>query len=192
MNRNIELKAVCEDLSAAEVMAKKLSAEFAGVEAQCDTSFRTTCGRLKLRHRTLGAGVNAPGAGHWELISYHRPDACAPRASNYTLIRVADGPELLELLGEGLGVLIEVRKRRRVYLHDRVRIHLDEVEELGSFLEFEALVGSTCDDASARVKLDRLIGQFEILPEQLVDVSYSDLLLSASNSSMMDSNLSRS
>ena len=165
MNRNIELKAVCDDLAAAEMMAKKLPAEFAGMEVQCDTYFRTTCGRLKLRHRTLGTGVNGPGARHWELISYHRPDACAPRASHYTLIRVVDGPDLRELLGKGLGVLIEVRKRRRIYLYDRVRIHLDEVEELGSFLEFEALVGSTCDDASARVKIDRLIGHFEILPE---------------------------
>jgi len=86
---------------------------------------------------------------------------------------------------------VEVRKRRAIYLHDDVRIHLDQVEGLGGFIEFEALVTESCDDASARAKLERLEKACQFRPEQLVEVSYSDLLLSANSSSMSDSNLAR-
>ena len=98
----------------------------------------------------------------------------------------------LGLLADGLGILTEAHKRRTVYLWQNVRIHLDEVEQLGSFIELEAIVDDSCGETSARAKIDHLCKALEILPDQLIDVSYSDLLLSAKSSSMSDSNLARS
>ncbi len=191
MNRNIEIKARCDCLDRAEAVARELAGDCTGVEQQCDTYFRTSTGRLKLRHRLMLDSAGAAPAEEWELIWYDRPNTAQAKGSNYKLIRVIDGPDLRQLLIGGLGIAVEVRKQRAVYLHDDVRIHLDQVDELGSFIEFEALVTESCDDASAGAKLERLEEAFRIHPEQLVEVSYSDLLLSASNSSMSDSNLAR-
>ena len=191
VNRNIEIKARCDCLDRAEAVARELAGDCAGVEEQCDTYFRTSWGRLKLRHRLIVEPSDPALAEQWELIWYDRPDTTHAKGSNYRLIRVIDGADLRQLLIGGLGITVEVRKRRALYLYDEVRIHLDEVEALGSFIEFEAIVTESCDDASARAKLERLEEAFQIRPEQLVDVSYSDLLLSANSSSMSDSNLVR-
>ena len=63
-----------------------------------------------------------------------------------------------------------VEKRRRLLLWEGVRIHLDEVEGLGSFLELEAT------DADP-TKVDRLRAELDIPDERLIAGSYSDLLL---------------
>ena len=104
------------------------------------------------------------------------------KGSDYHLIHVIDGAELRQLLADGLGILVEVHKHRTVFLWRNVRIHLDEVERLGSFIELEAIVDESCDEASARAKIDQLCKVLAILPDQLIDVSYSDLLLSAKSS----------
>lgn len=185
MNRNIEIKAACDDLDRVRAAVQEMSARPAGIEEQCDTYFRTAHGRLKLRRRLLNIEGDGPGVGHerFELIWYQRPDTITAKGSNYHLIHVIDGAELRRLLADGLGVLAEVHKRRTVYLWRNVRIHLDEVERLGSFVELEAIVDESCDEASARTKIDHLCKALEILPDQLIDVSYSDLLLSANSSS---------
>ena len=194
MNRNIEIKAVCHDLDRIRTAAQKLSARLAGIEEQCDTYFRTSHGRLKLRRRRLNLEGDGPGAGdeHFELIWYQRPDTITAKGSNYHVIHVIDGAELRRLLADGLGVLAEVHKRRTVYLWRNVRIHLDEVERLGSFVELEAIVDESCDEPSARTKIDHLCEALDIQPDRFVDVSYSDLLLSANSSSTKDSKRARS
>ncbi len=192
MNRNIEIKAVCNDLDWVRTVARELSARLAGVEAQCDTYFRTARGRLKLRRRLLNTQEDGTGDEQFELIWYQRPDTTKAKGSDYHLIRVVDGAELRQLLADGLGILVEVHKRRIVYLWRKVRIHLDEVKHLGSFVELEAIVDESCDETSARAKIEHLCEALKILPDHLIDVSYSDLLLSAKSSSMSDSNLARS
>jgi adenylate cyclase class IV len=57
-----------------------------------------------------------------------------------------------------------------------VRIHLDRVQGLGSFLEFEAIVGPD-GDAAARGRLDRLARAFGVTAETILRASYGDLVL---------------
>ena len=58
-----------------------------------------------------------------------------------------------------------------------VRIHLDEVEDLGSFVEFEAVLPEAGDLATARDKVARLRASLGIDDDALVSVGYADLLL---------------
>ncbi len=192
MNRNIEIKAVCDDLDRVRAAAQELSARLTGIEEQCDTYFRTARGRLKLRRRLLHIDGEGTGDEHFELIWYQRPDTTAAKGSNYHLIRVIDGAELRQLLADGMGILVEIHKRRTVFLWRSVRIHLDEVERLGSFIELEAIIDESCDEASARAKIEHLCETLEILPDQLIDVSYSDLLLTANSSATRESHRARS
>jgi predicted adenylyl cyclase CyaB len=91
-------------------------------------------------------------------------------------VEIAAGEPLEQALTAALGTWIVVRKRREVFLHYNVRIHLDEVESLGSFLEFEAVLGPDADAALSQNRLDFLTREFGLTDETLLDRSYSDLL----------------
>jgi predicted adenylyl cyclase CyaB len=171
MARNIELKARCPNPDAAHAIARTLGPAPPSIERQHDTYFTSARGRLKLRQRWL-----ADCAGRAQLIWYERADAAQARASDYTLVELPDHQRLRQLLASALGVAVEVRKERAVYLHDNVRIHLDLVSGLGSFIELEAIVDAACSDAEAHAKVDRLRAVFGITADRIVTRSYADLL----------------
>lgn len=174
MSRNVELKVRLQDLAAAEAVARGLGAELHSIERQHDTYFRVSSGRLKLRQRWLGDQAQPS-----ELIFYHRPDQADARLSDYTLLKVGSGEELRALLAAALGIGVEVIKSRTVYLHDNVRIHLDRVDGLGSFLEFEAIVDDTCTEDAADAKVTRLRQAFALRDDHVIGGSYSDLFAAA-------------
>jgi len=170
---NLEIKARCLDLAAARAVALRLGAEPALDEEQRDTYFATARGRLKLRETSSGRA---------ELIPYLRPDRPGVRRSDYRVIEVRDGEGTRVLLGEILGVVRTVRKRREVLFWRNVRIHLDRVEGLGSFLELEAVFdGSPGAEALQRDALDRLLAELGIAPDACLAGSYESLLGAASS-----------
>ena len=97
------------------------------------------------------------------------------------LAPVSPAEPLAEALEYALGPpTVVVLKRRRLFVWEGVRIHLDDVEDLGTFIEFEAVVesGSGADAiAAAREKVARLRAELEIEDDDLVAVGYADLLL---------------
>jgi predicted adenylyl cyclase CyaB len=168
MSRNIELKARLADLDAARRVAQRIATSSGGTLHQIDTYFHVPVGRLKLREI---AGERA------ELIAYHRANSPAARASDYTIVPVPDAGTLTQALAAVLGIRTVVRKVRELWFYQNVRIHLDQVRELGTFLEFEAVLSDGKDDASGRAQLDWLCGHFGIDSRDIVPQSYSDLLL---------------
>ena len=166
--RNIELKARCADLVAARAAAERIGARFQATLNQIDTYFHVPHGRLKLRE--IDGGVRA------ELIGYDRPDDIAARASDYRVVRVTDAADLKASLAAALGVRGEVRKRRDLFLWRNVRIHLDRVEGLGSFIEFEAVVSAHDDEPRSRQNLQQLAEALRISDDDRIALSYSDLL----------------
>jgi len=172
--RNVELKARDPDPARTLERALALGADDRGEIAQRDTYFVGARGRLKLREQETG------GTPLWdELIEYSRADSTDPRTSTYRRVPVADAAPLLEALDAAYGTLGTVTKRRRLLLWDEVRIHLDEVEGLGSFLELEAEAEEGSDLSAEREKVERLREELGIEDENLVATSYSDLVLGA-------------
>jgi homotetrameric cytidine deaminase len=168
--RNIELKARDADPARTLERALALGSEDRGAIEQRDTYFTPARGRLKLREQ-------APGGA--ELIAYERSDAREPQLSAYRIAPVGDPEPLREALGAALGTLVVVVKRRRLLLWEDVRIHLDEVEGLGSHLELEAVAAPDSDLEPERRKLERLRAELRIDDAALIEGSYSDLLLDA-------------
>jgi adenylate cyclase class 2 len=166
LKRNIELKARCVDLERARRAAESLGATFSGILDQCDTYFAAPHGRLKLRET---AGLPA------ELIWYERPNDVESRASDYRLVRVDDARGLRDALTAALGGREVVRKRRELWLWENVRIHLDAVEGLGTFVEFEAVMTDGDDDAAGHAKLAKLRAALGIGEGDLIASSYADL-----------------
>jgi len=165
--RNIELKARLTDLAAARETARSIATKEIGLQVQTDTYFHCPNGRLKLRQIE-----HAPA----HLVWYARPDTEGPKASDYRLVPVANPETLKAALSDEYGIWCVVRKHREIFLYHNVRIHLDEVEGLGTFLEFEAVLGGDVDDRQGHAQLAELRRQFSISDTDLLAVSYSDLL----------------
>jgi len=167
MARNVEIKARVPNLSV--VRAKALSLEPASVEliGQIDTFFSVPRGRLKIREFGDGSG---------ELISYERPDRVGPKESVYVRVSVDDPRSLVEALSCVLSVRGQVRKRREVFVVGRTRIHLDEVEGLGSFVELEVVLRDDDRLQSGEQEAERLMEALGISPSDLVVEAYIDML----------------
>jgi adenylate cyclase class 2 len=146
-----------------------IGAEPQGVLIQRDTYFRARHGRLKLREEE---GARA------HLIAYERPDRSGQRESRYRIVTVEKAGEIKATLAIALGVEAVVAKDRRLFIWEGVRIHLDRVDRLGHFVEFEAPTNSKGTDTSgAEARVESLRRALEIEPGALVAGSYCDLVL---------------
>lgn len=166
--RNIELKARIASVEALRPIAERLATTTLAAERQTDTYFAGARGRLKLRERE---GLPA------QLVWYERADSAQAKPSDYLLVDAPDAAALKQALVAAYGVLVEVDKRREIYLRDNVRIHLDRVAGLGDFLEFEAVLGVGEADADGYRQLAELAAEFGVEPGHCIATSYSDLLL---------------
>jgi homotetrameric cytidine deaminase len=169
--RNVEIKAVDPDPARTLDRALALGAEDHGELVQRDTYFRVANGRLKLREE------EPRGEAH--LIAYERADEGQARLSSYRLVAVADPEALRTALAGTVGVRVVVDKRRRLLLYENVRIHLDEVAGLGSFVELEAMAPPDSDLAREHEQVARLRDELGIADESLRERSYADLLTPA-------------
>jgi homotetrameric cytidine deaminase len=166
-HRNVELKARDADPSRTLSRALALGAADHGELRQRDTYFAVRHGRLKLREEEPGGA---------RLIGYARPDGVQARTSAYRLVETSDAEGLRETLAAALGVRVVVAKRRRLLLWENVRIHLDEVDDLGSFLELEAVAAEGSDLAREHGLVARLRDELDVADDALVATGYADLL----------------
>ncbi len=165
--QNVELKAVCRNLDLARQHIRELGGKFLEKLRQRDVYFDLPGGRLKLRLTTDKQA---------QLIYYRRPDSRDPETSDY-YIYFSHNPDSLEkLLKMAFQVRGVVEKTREVYLIDNVRVHLDAVQGLGTFLEFEAVISPGYEVSRERQKLLDYQRRFGIKPEDVVAASYIDLL----------------
>lgn len=165
---NIEIKAQCSHPDRIKAILNEKGARFVGTDHQVDTYYKVPEGRLKLRQGNI---ENA-------LIYYIRGNQAGPKTSHIKLFKTTSGEELQDLLTTALGVLTLVDKSREIYFIKNVKFHIDQVQGLGSFVEIEAIDDSgTYSLEELQYQCDRYLELFEIQPNQLVAVSYSDLLL---------------
>ena len=167
MARNVETKARIADLDAARRTAEGAGARFVWADTQVDRYYQIDGGR-RVKLRTCD---RAPA----ELIEYSRPEQHGVRTSEYTVSPVRDAEAERCLVPKG-PPLVVVRKRRELWLVDNVRIHLDQVDGLGTFLELEAVVDAAHDEPTCRAQAERLLATFGLGEGDCLRASYSDLL----------------
>ncbi len=169
--KNIEIKARVDSLDNSldglAERARTLGFYFSETLEQEDIYFSVPRGRLKLR-----LIPSRPG----QLIFYERPDTAGPKESIYEIVQVEEGRKLAVLLGTTLGVRGKVLKTRQVFLRGNVRLHLDQVEDAGSFIELEAVVHEHDTEERAAKEVDNLLSYLGVPPTALMRESYIDLL----------------
>ncbi len=167
MATNIEIKARVEDLEKLKARVEELSDTPVTVIPQEDTFFHTARGRLKLR-------VLAPDDG--QLVYYRRQDVSGPKRSDYLISSTVDPESLKKVLASSLGIRGIVRKERLLYMVGNTRIHLDQVEGLGSFLELEVVLCPGQSEEEGQEIAAQLMAKLGIQDADLVDVAYIDLI----------------
>lgn len=170
MPSNIEIKAHVRDFDAIRRRAEKLSNTPVEVIPQVDTFFNTPHGRLKLR-------VLAEDKG--QLIYYTRPDQEGPKRSDYHLSLTSDPENLERVLKLAYGIRGIVRKTRYLYIVDQTRVHLDDVEGLGQFMELEVVMQAGQSDAEGQLIAEGLMSALGVERRDLLEGAYMDLLESS-------------
>lgn len=186
--RNVELKARVADPQTVIDTAQRLATSPAQRMRQVDSYFNGSHGRLKLREIwTVEQAAEAKGLSELEtqphrveLIWYDRADSTGPKTSRYIQAPVTSPPQVLkQALTHALGLRAVVDKLRTVWFWHNVRIHLDDVARLGTFLEFEAVLPEDAGTVEGERQVATLMNEFRLRPQDLVSVSYIDLILQA-------------
>ncbi|RMG35729.1 MAG: CYTH domain-containing protein [Methanobacteriota archaeon] len=165
---NIEMKWKLEDPVGLRGLLRQMdSIQSQYRHQQEDVYFQIPEGRLKLRLEDEKTPC---------LIQYDRPDEASPRVSEYSL-RWLEQPEEVNQLFQTYQTITRVVKWRELYLFRNVRIHLDEVMELGWFAEFESVISDEYPPEVAKQNFEELYHQLSPYLGEPQSVSYLDLIL---------------
>jgi len=167
MPRNVEIKARVHHPETLRSTVEKMADGPPQWLSQEDTFFRCQDGRLKLRRFSDGSS---------ELIFYQRLDSSGPAESRFSKSPVNEPITLLTVLCDALGSAGIVRKLRELFRVGQTRVHLDEVEELGHFVELEVVLSDDQSVADGEAIARKLMTTLKISDDDLIDVAYIDLL----------------
>ena len=167
MPTNIEIKARIRDFADLKRRAEAISDSHLEVIPQEDTFLVTPKGRLKLR-------ILAPDRA--QLVYYERPDWDGPKRSDYFIFNTNDPENLKTALSLALGIRGVVRKTRYLYMVGQTRVHLDDVEGLGQFMELEVVLRDGQSDDEGQAVANDLMKKLGIEPTDLIEGAYMDLL----------------
>ena len=162
----IEIKARVDSLDPIREKIESMGTVIQGTYLQTDTYFSTVSDRLKMRE--------VEGEPTAMLIYYDREDIPDPKQSDILIVETEEPETLKAILGRSIGVKVIVEKTREIYQHQGTQVHLDMVEGLGTFIEFERPITDLLED---RKVLEALMEELNIKTEDLITVSYSDLKL---------------
>ena len=167
MPSNIEIKARVRDFDEIRESVERLSDTPLQIIHQEDTFFNTEKGRLKLR-------VLAPDRA--QLIYYLRSDQEGPKRSDYHIFETPDPENLKRVLELAYGIRGVVKKTRYLYLVRQTRIHLDDVNGLGQFMELEVVLKDGQSNTEGEEIAERLMTSLGVERSDLIEGAYMDML----------------
>ncbi len=166
--KNFEFKAKIDEIEKYENKLLTLNPKFQGLDHQIDTYFNAKQGRLKLREGNIENS----------LINYDRENVTGSKESQIILYQHEPNVALKNILTRQLGIKIIVDKKRKIYFIENVKFHFDIVENLGTFMEVEAIdKNEEFTIAELKEQCDKYYRFFELTEENIIDKSYSDLII---------------
>ncbi len=165
---NVEIKARTSNHDGIRRVLTDRGARLVGDDHQIDTYFNVVAGRLKLREGNIENS----------LIFYQRNNQSGPKQSDVVFARIEPNPALKLVLEASNGVMVVVDKQRQIWFDANVKVHLDVVQGLGTFVEIEAIdADGSLDSSKLEAQCRLFMDLFGIQEESLVARSYSDLLM---------------
>jgi adenylate cyclase class IV len=153
MSHKLVLKCKCDRLDEiADYVQKECKPDHDELTYQTDTHFAIKEGCLKLREEK----------GKTTLIHYFRSNDLIARSLTYSLEPILDATSKIGELTKIYDIQGIMKKRRRLFICSQTEIHLDMVQNVGSFLELEVNVQDASEESTTvinqwcdRLKLDQ-------------------------------------
>ena len=168
MPTNLELKIKLTSFSEVEKHLREINSTLIATLVQKDVYYKSNSGLLKLRIEN----------GNQSIIKYMRNEKSKNRFSNFEVLHFSNG-NAEKFFGELLKIETVVQKKRILYMYNNTRVHLDNVKNLGLFLELETLVLFGKRDAKKR--FDEIVDLLHINNYSQIKKSYRDLILLNNN-----------
>lgn len=113
-----------------------------------------------------------------ELIYYKRANNQKSKKSSYDIMpyEYKNKQNLKNILKKIFGVKVIVRKERQLWIYKNTRIHLDQVKNLGKYIELETVIKNISPKKAMEEHLS-IINKLELNKLKKVAHSYSDLML---------------
>ncbi|MBU1101581.1 MAG: CYTH domain-containing protein [Bacteroidetes bacterium] len=159
---NLELKSKVENFDSIIKALNALGAKEEMVLNQCDVYYDYPDFKLKLRIQN--------GKNH--LIKYLRDESGPDRWSNYDILHL-EGSDPRSYLADFLKESIVVEKVRILYIYKNTRIHLDDVKELGLFIELETIMDK--GEADAQQRFNFLVNELKLDLNNQIKMGYKEL-----------------
>ena len=166
---DLEIKAICPNHQHVIEAILEAGGTYLGSFQMEDTYFNVAQGRLKFRKNDLKD----------LLIQYNRENKKIKR-SDFLVEIIPSNSLIKEILKKSLGVKVVVKKERKIFILDNIRFHVDTVEKLGKFIEIEVRAEKADNLKQLRKQLQFWLAKFNIETQDLVEGSYSDLMLNRS------------
>ena len=165
---NVEIKTRINNPKDIESILLSYGADYKGTDHQTDHYFNVKQGKLKLRRGNIEN----------TLIQYHRPESKDLKTSTVRLqFLPSDNEALQAILEDSIGLRSKVSKARKIFFIDNVKFHIDQIEQLGDFLEIEAI---SMDGAFTQDQLseqcNKYIDLLKLNRNNFIDKSYVDLI----------------
>ena len=164
--KNIEIKARINDYDKVKRLVENLCPTLIQTEQQEDTFFNTPKGRLKLRETN----------GESAIMYYDRSNSFEPKQSDIAISFTNNPDSLKSVLSKSNGIRGIVKKKRILFKYGQTRIHLDDVDGLGKFIELEVVLKSDQTSKDGETIAYNLMNRFDIQKTDLIDVAYIDLI----------------
>ncbi|PFX18286.1 uncharacterized protein LOC111339756 [Stylophora pistillata] len=167
MPSNVEIKAKVKDFETFKRKANEISDSEGEIIEQKDIFYNVPQGRLKLRLLH-----NQPS----QLIFYQRDDKSGPKMSEFYTAPTNEPDKLADVLSRAMGEKGVVKKKRLLYLVGQTRVHCDEVEGLGCFMELEVVMKENQSTFEGEQIARDLMSKLGVEEADLVKGAYIDLL----------------
>ena len=165
--KNLEIKLQL-DQERFNNLAAQLAPYYSETLYQTDTYFETKHDRFKLREENGKTPY---------LIRYQRPDLEEAKQSNYLFYPVNNVDLFLSVIGDSLKEELKIKKQRAIYFpKPHIRVHLDQIEDLGNFLEIEIILSNTAPLSVAKTEMLELENWLNITNLSKISLGYRELL----------------
>ena len=141
--KDFTVKAKLKDIESIESILTDIDAKYIGLDLQTDHYFEIQKGKLKWRHGTIENLIT-----HYERVFKFGIE----RTIVYRYDLNPTGDQIKELKENHIEIDV-IRKERKIYLIDNVKVHIDKLSSGRQFIEIEAI------DRSGKFSDNELIAQ---------------------------------
>lgn len=169
----VEIKAYLEEIASMETQLQQLGAVFQKSIRQSDTYFQHPIRNFAQTDEAL----RIRNSDNQSYLTYKGPKLDSTSKTREELEIEIQKPEKFSNILKKLGFssVLTVAKTRKIYSLDDITISLDNVDDLGDFIELETDVSDKEAIPSARGRLFTLLKQLDIPKEKSERRSYLEL-----------------